>query len=94
MRTESAQDYWNVARITACRSMISTQYLIKDSYSRYSKTGGLWDPSDDCCRPRCTLERPCGQGEVDLVVHAVAGVNVVLVLSAHEYVVHIYCGEW
>merc|ERR1719500_2650588 len=31
--------------------------------SEYSKTGGLWDPSDDCCRPRCTLERPCGQGE-------------------------------
>ena len=31
---------------------------------RYSKSGGLWDPSDDCCRPRCTLERPCGQGEV------------------------------
>ena len=42
--------------------------MLISSQSRYSKTGGLWDPSDDCCRPRCTLDRPCGQGEVNLVV--------------------------
>ena len=42
--------------------------MLISSHSRYSKTGGLWDPSDDCCRPRCTLDRPCGQGEVNLVV--------------------------
>jgi len=31
--------------------------------TEYSKEGGLWDPADDCCRPRCSYERPCGQGE-------------------------------
>ena len=43
---------------------------------RYSKIGGLWDPSDDCCRPRCTLERPCGQGEVLCLSLEVVGISI------------------
>ena len=28
-----------------------------------TKTGGHWDPGDDCCQPRCDPSRQCGQGE-------------------------------
>ena len=31
--------------------------------SDFSKSGDLWDPEDDCCQPRCSTQRPCGQGE-------------------------------
>ena len=31
--------------------------------SDYSRNGGLWDVEDDCCQPRCSNQRPCGQGE-------------------------------
>ena len=25
--------------------------------------GGLWDPEDDCCEPRCLESHPCQEGE-------------------------------
>ena len=28
-----------------------------------TKTGGHWDPGDDCCQPRCDVTRQCEEGE-------------------------------
>ena len=27
-----------------------------------AKSGGLWDPEDDCCEQRCSSTRPCAEG--------------------------------
>ena len=36
--------------------------LICGSDNCATKSGGLWDPTDDCCEKRCSASRPCQRG--------------------------------
>ena len=71
--------FWNTIEFQSrlVKSLwVDKEKKMTENCRRYSKSGGLWDPSDDCCRPRCTLERPCGQGEVSSWLLKIVGFSI------------------